>query len=86
MSLIPISSDIEDTIAIVSTEVIDLLDALRPYFPIAIAGLIVWSLWLYRFVLSRKARPIVSDFASTTSVVVPSFHEDPQILMRCLES
>ena len=86
MSLIPITSDIEDTIAIVSTEVIDLLDALRPYFPIAIAGLIVWSLWLYRFVLSRKARPIVSDFASTTSVVVPSFHEDPQILMRCLES
>ena len=83
---IPISSDIENTLAVVSTEFIDLLDALRPYFPVAIAGLVVWSLWLYRFVLSRRARPIVSDFSSTTSVVVPSFHEDPQILMRCLDS
>ena len=86
MSLTPITSDIENLIATVSTETVDLLDALRPYFPVAIAGLIVWSLWLYRFVLSRRARPIVSDFETTTSVVVPSFHEDPQILMRCLES
>lgn len=58
----------------------------RPYFPIAIAGTIVWGLWIYRFVLSRKARPIVTDFTATTSVVVPSFHEDPDILMSCLES
>jgi N-acetylglucosaminyltransferase len=86
MSLLPITSDIENAIASISAEVIDLLDALRPYFPVAIAGLIVWSLWLYRFVLSRRARPFVSDFETTTSVVVPSFHEDPQILMRCLES
>jgi len=86
MSLTPITSDIENLIATVSAETVDLLDALRPYFPVAIAGLIVWSLWLYRFVLSRRARPIVSDFETTTSVVVPSFHEDPQILMRCLES
>jgi len=62
------------------------LDALRPYFPVAVAGIIVWSLWLYRFVLSRLAKPIESDFRSTTSVVVPSFHEDPEILFRCLET
>ena len=57
---------------------------LRALVPIAFAGLVVWSLWLYRFVLSRMARPIVTGHRATTSVVVPSFHEDPEILMRCL--
>ncbi len=52
----------------------------------ALAGLVVWSLWLYRVILSRRARPIVTDFRTTTSVVVPSFHEDVPILMRCLRS
>ncbi|MET1021931.1 MAG: glycosyltransferase [Arthrobacter sp.] len=56
------------------------------YFPVAIAGTIVWGLWLYRFILSRKARPVVNDFRATTSVIVPSFHEDPDILMSALES
>lgn len=62
------------------------LGELAPYFPLAIAGAIVWGLWLYRFILSRRARPIESEFRTTTSVVVPSFHEDPAILMRCLRS
>lgn len=57
-----------------------------PYFPLAIAGVIVWGLWLYRFILSHRARPIVSDFRASTSVIVPSFHEDPDILMSALES
>jgi N-acetylglucosaminyltransferase len=56
----------------------------RALVPIAFAGLVVWSLWLYRFVLSRMARPISTGFHTTTSVVVPSYHEDPDILMRCL--
>ncbi len=58
----------------------------RTYFPFAIAGTIVWSLWLYRVILSRRAKPIVTNFRTTTSVVVPSYHEDPDILLRCLES
>lgn len=58
----------------------------RTYFPFAIAGTIVWGLWLYRVVLSRGSKPFVSNFRTTTSVVVPSFHEDPAILVRCLES
>lgn len=57
-----------------------------PYFPLAIAGAIVWGLWLYRFILSHRARPIVTDFEARTSVIVPSFHEDPDILMSALES
>ena len=46
----------------------------------------VWALWLYRVVLSRRAHPEVNDFRTTTSIVVPSFHEDPDILLRCLDS
>ncbi|MGV9769015.1 glycosyltransferase [Microbacterium sp. NPDC003461] len=57
-----------------------------PYFPLALAGTIVWLLWLYRVVLSHRAKPIESDFRATTSVVVPSFHEDPDILLECLET
>jgi cellulose synthase/poly-beta-1,6-N-acetylglucosamine synthase-like glycosyltransferase len=62
------------------------LSNLRALVPIAFAGLVVWSLWLYRFVLSRLARPISTGFRTTTSVVVPSYHEDPDILMRCLST
>ena len=57
-----------------------------PYFPVAVAGAIVWGLWLYRFILSHRAKPVVNDFQATTSVIVPSFHEDPDILMSALES
>ncbi|WP_227423313.1 glycosyltransferase [Pengzhenrongella sicca] len=59
---------------------------LRDAFPLAVAGLVVWGLWLYRVILSRRARAVVNDFRTTTSVVVPSFHEDPDILLRCLDS
>jgi N-acetylglucosaminyltransferase len=58
----------------------------RALIPIAVAGVVVWLLWLYRFVLSRFARPTVNSFATTTSVVVPSYHEDPEILMQCLKT
>ncbi|MEO5534409.1 MAG: glycosyltransferase [Pseudolysinimonas sp.] len=60
--------------------------SLAPYFPIALAGILVWGLWLYRVILSATAPAIEGDFRAPTSVVVPSFHEDPDILMRCLES
>ncbi|GER22258.1 hypothetical protein NCCP1664_07550 [Zafaria cholistanensis] len=57
-----------------------------PYFPVAVAGTIVWGLWVYRFILSHRARPIITGFRTSTSVIVPSFHEDPDILMSALES
>jgi N-acetylglucosaminyltransferase len=58
----------------------------RAAFPLAVAGVIVWSLWLYRCILSARAKPVVNDFATTTSVVVPSYHEDPAILLECLHN
>ncbi|WP_352300257.1 glycosyltransferase [Kineosporia sp. NBRC 101731] len=52
--------------------------------PLGVAGVIVWSLWIYRWVLSRAYRPVSNTFRTTTSVVVPSFREDVEILRRCL--
>lgn len=64
----------------------DFIATLTPYFPLAAAGIFVWMLWLIRSIMSASARPIESDFRASVSVVVPSFHEDPDILIRCLES
>ncbi|GLW26412.1 hypothetical protein Mame01_64540 [Microbispora amethystogenes] len=58
----------------------------RNLIPLGLAGLLVWGLWIYRVVLSRLARPIVNGYRTTVSVVVPSYREDPEILVRCLES
>lgn len=66
--------------------VADFLAAMAPYFPLAAAGLFVWAIWLVRTIMSATAKPIESDYRATTSVIVPSFHEDPDILLRCLET
>jgi hyaluronan synthase len=58
----------------------------RHLIPIGVVGLISWSVWLSRFTLSRLYRPTPPGYTCTTSVVVPSFREDPAILDRCLNS
>lgn len=58
----------------------------RDVMPLGIAGIFVWGLWLYRAVLSRFARPVLNDYRTTTSVVVPAYREDPDILLDCLET
>jgi N-acetylglucosaminyltransferase len=62
------------------------LAQMRAAFPLALAGVIVWGLWLYRVILSARAEPIVNNHTATTSVVVPSFREDPDILIDCLHN
>jgi N-acetylglucosaminyltransferase len=62
------------------------IDNWRAYMPLGVAGIIVWSLWIYRWLMSRAYRPVVNGFSTTTSVVVPSFREDVEILRRCLAS
>jgi cellulose synthase/poly-beta-1,6-N-acetylglucosamine synthase-like glycosyltransferase len=59
---------------------------LRHLVPLGFVGLISWSVWLLRFTLSRVYRPVRPGFAATTSVVVPSYREDPDILVRCLDT
>ena len=63
---------------------LDLAGHMGPYAPIAVAGTVVWLIWLARALLSWTAPPIESGFRTTTSVIVPSFHEDVDILMDCL--
>ena len=58
-------------------------DSLRQVLPLGIAGVVVWSLWLYRVISSRFAGAVVNDFSTTTSVVVPAYREDPAILAMC---
>ena len=54
--------------------------------PIGVVGALSWSIWLIRKVLSARYRPLVNDFRTTTSVIVPSFREDPDVLERCLDT
>jgi cellulose synthase/poly-beta-1,6-N-acetylglucosamine synthase-like glycosyltransferase len=56
------------------------------YVPIGVVGGLSWSVWLIRFCLSRIYRPEKPGYTATTSVVVPSFREDPGVLSRCLDS
>jgi cellulose synthase/poly-beta-1,6-N-acetylglucosamine synthase-like glycosyltransferase len=59
---------------------------LHHYVPIGVVGALSWSIWLTRFSLSRIYRPVPPGYKTTTSVVVPSFREDPGILERSLDS
>ncbi len=58
----------------------------RELMPLGLAGAFVWGLWCYRVLLSRLDRPVVNDFRTTVSVVVPSYREDPDILLDCLHT
>lgn len=59
---------------------------LHHYVPIGLVGALSWTVWLTRVTLSRMYRPIPPGYTTTTSVVVPAYREDPDILDRCLES
>jgi cellulose synthase/poly-beta-1,6-N-acetylglucosamine synthase-like glycosyltransferase len=58
----------------------------RLLLPIGLVGLVSWSVWAVRKLLSMLYRPTVNDFRTTTSVVVPSYHEDPDVLEACLDT
>ncbi|MDQ1248722.1 MAG: hypothetical protein QG597_3095 [Actinomycetota bacterium] len=56
------------------------------FLPIGVFGLISWSIWLFRRTMSHRARPIRNNYSTTTSLVVPVFREDPEVLSQCLDS
>jgi cellulose synthase/poly-beta-1,6-N-acetylglucosamine synthase-like glycosyltransferase len=58
----------------------------RLFLPVGVVGALSWSIWLVRKILSTRYRPVVNHFRTTTSVVVPSFREDPAVLDRCLKT
>ncbi|GGQ89399.1 hypothetical protein Saso_41320 [Streptomyces asoensis] len=58
----------------------------REVMPLGLAGVFVWALWLSRAVLSRFAKPVVNNYRTTVSVVVPAYREDADILVDCLDT
>lgn len=54
--------------------------------PFGVFGVISWSIWLVRKLISASTKPVVNEYRTTTTVVVPSYHEDPLVLVRCLDS
>jgi cellulose synthase/poly-beta-1,6-N-acetylglucosamine synthase-like glycosyltransferase len=59
---------------------------LHHWIPVGLVGAVSWTVWLTRFTLSRMYRPVPAGYMTTTSVVVPAFREDPDIVERCLDS
>jgi hyaluronan synthase len=59
---------------------------LHHWIPIGLVGAVSWTVWLTRFTLSRVYRPVPSGYMTTTSVLVPAFREDPDIVERCLDT
>ncbi len=52
--------------------------------PLGIAGIVSWSVWIGRRALSVRYKPTKNKFRTTTSVLVPAYREDPDIVERCL--
>jgi hyaluronan synthase len=61
-------------------------DNWRLLLRLGLVGALSWSVWGIRKLLSALYRPTVNDFSTTTSVVVPSFREDPDVIEDCLET
>jgi cellulose synthase/poly-beta-1,6-N-acetylglucosamine synthase-like glycosyltransferase len=58
-----------------------------PWIPLGLIGILSWSVWLVRRTLSRHGyREVVNDFRTTTSLVVPVYREDADVLERCLHT
>ena len=54
------------------------------FLPVGLIGALSWGCWLIRKLMSLGYRPTINNFRASTSVVVPSFHEDPDLLLDCL--
>ena len=58
-----------------------------PWIPLGVIGILSWFVWLVRRTLSRHGySEIVNDFRTTTSLVVPVYREDADVLERCLRT
>jgi len=62
------------------------MESLLWLLPFGYLGIVSWGFWLVRKILAAITRPVVNDFRTTTTLVVPSFHEDPDVLLRCLHT
>jgi hyaluronan synthase len=61
--------------------------AAHSYWPLGLIGVLSWTVWFVRRWLSRhRYQPVVNDFRTRTSVVIPVYQEDPEVLERCLRT
>ncbi len=57
------------------------------WIPFGLIGILSWSVWFIRRYLSHHHyREIVNEFRCSTSLVVPVFREDADVLERCLRT
>jgi hyaluronan synthase len=57
------------------------------WIPLGLIGLLSWSVWFIRRYLSHHHyREVVNNFRCSTSLVVPVYREDPDVLERCLRT
>src|SRR5947207_100498 len=56
------------------------------FIPLGIIGSMTWSLWAVRRFYGTTYKPFQGAFTATTSVVVPVYMEDPEVLLQAIES
>lgn len=50
-------------------------------------GCYVWTIWFTKYYYSRKYEPVGENgYRATSSVIVPTFNEDPTLFDKCLKS
>jgi len=62
------------------------LFGLPTWIPISLLGLISWTAWLVRQYVGAGYNPLVNEHRETTSIIVPVFREDIEVLKTCLDT
>ena len=56
------------------------------WLPFGFLGVIAWSVWLGRRVLTSFYRPVENDHSEEVTVVAPAYRESPEVLERAVQS
>ena len=56
------------------------------WLPFGFLGLIAWSVWLGRRILTSFYRPVENDHVEDVTVVAPAYRESPEVLERAVQS
>lgn len=57
------------------------------WIPLGLIGILSWTVWFTRrYISHHRYREVVNNFRCSTSLVVPVYREDPDVLERCLRT
>ena len=62
------------------------LFGLPTWIPISLLGILSWTAWLVRQYVGAGYRPLQNEHHETTSMVVPVYREDIEVLKTCLDT